>query len=281
MKKNVSKTRLVRSLFTGDYCVKTDKNTRITPWFTEYDETTFGDFVKLETDVGIFVYHTNQMNLLYRKDEPVGNEEVNIRQWRDDLYLLEICDSDHAPFVWLFYPNGELINFPVLQDIYALDNGLIIAQNQSGKFGILDRDLRWKIEPCYADVFDFGEDTIMGLRGETYTTDLITMDEQENLHIVNIEGYISGFITKELLLMLKNSKYGVYTTTGKKILDSAYDRIRRVGNHFILQDKDLFGLADITGKILYECKYYRISQVEGGFEIISRQIIDTKEYMKV
>ena len=81
--------------------------------------------------------------------------------------------------------------------------------------------------------------------------------------------------------MSKNKKYGVYNTKGEKILDIAYDDIRLIGNHFILQIRDLYGLADITGKVLCECEYYRIWKAENGFELVTRKIIDTTEHIVV
>ena len=84
-----------------------------------------------------------------------------------------------------------------------------------------------------------------------------------------------------LIRTRKNDKFGVYNTDGQKVIDIEFDDIRFLGNHIILKKNNLYGLADITGKILYDCKHYRISQIKNGFELVTRQVIETTEHITV
>lgn len=277
MENEVSKIWLVKSFFGCKYCLKTDRGRRLTNWFVDYVKTIAGDLVKLETDIGTFVYHKNNQQLLY---EQYGeDEQVNIYKVTENIYSLEVECSDGYSLVELYRSAGDIVNTSVLEGAYHMGNNLIAAKEFLGNWGVLDENSNWKISPIYEAIFEFTNGFATGYISESDSTDLISLDQNGNLHIVNIDGYVAQKLTKELVVSVKNKKQGVYNTKGEKILDIAYDRIKLEGSHFILIKDDLFGLADVTGNILYKCKYYRICKTENGFAIVTRKIIDTTEYI--
>ena len=87
MEKTLSKVQLTRNFFTGEYCIKTDKGKRLTRWFGAYEETVVGNFVKLETDKGVFVYHKNQAELLYGHYNECGF--VFVDKLTEEIYYLQ------------------------------------------------------------------------------------------------------------------------------------------------------------------------------------------------
>ena len=279
MESVVAKIRLAKSLFTGEYCLKTDKGKRLTCWFKTYEKTVIGDFVKLKTDIGNFVYHKNQLELLY--ECYVEGEEAYVYKLTDDIYYLQIDCSQFCSLVQLYYASGISINMSALEDVCAIGNDLIAAKEFCGDWGILDKDLNEKIGPAYEEVFDFTNGIATGYRSQSDTTDLISVDANGNIRIVNVDGYVLQILTKDFVISKKGDKKGVYNTKGEKILDFAYDGIRIVDNHFILTNNHLDGLADITGKILCECRCYQIGKTEQGFELVMRQIVETTEYITV
>lgn len=279
MEKVASKIRLAKCFFTGEYCLKTNKGKRLTRWFKTYDEDDTGDFVLLETNIGTFLYHKNKPEVLYENYR--DGEGVYFYKLTEELYCLETTASDHAPFIWLYHSNGDKIDMPVLEDIGPLAGDLIYAREYGGKYGMLNEQLNWKVQPCYEEIYDHIKGIFAGLRSETHTTDLIRIDKNGKVHIVNIDGYIGEEFTQGLVATKKNRKWGVYNTRGEKILDIAYDNIWFRGTYFSLQNAGLYGIADITGKILCDCKYYRIKKTETGFELVTRQVIDITEHITV
>lgn len=183
--------------------------------------------------------------------------------------------------IQFYRSNGEPVNMPALEDACPIGNDLIAAKEFCGNWGILDKDLNWKVYPTYEDIFEFLNGYASGYRSESDTTDLITLDENSNICIVNVDGYCVQHLTRELVVVSKNGKYGVYNTKGEKILDIVYDKIRLVGKYFVLEIDSLFGLADIAGKVLRECVYYQINKKEDGFDLVTRKIIDTTEHIVV
>lgn len=271
MENTVSKVRLVKRFFLGRFCLKTGKGKRLTAWFKSYDETVVGDFVKLETDIGVFVYHKNNQTLMYEKYDE--DEEVYVDKLTEDLYYMKVDCSGYTSLIQFYRSNGAIVNMSMLEDVCAIGNNLIAAKEFLGKWGILDKDLNWIVHPTYEDIFEFVNRHAHGYISETDTTDLISLDKNGNISIVNVDGYCVQLPTPELIVVSKNKKYGVYNTNGEKILDIVYDKIRFEGNHFVIRINDLFGLADITGKVLRECKYDRIWKTENGFELITTEHI--------
>ena len=279
MESAVSKIRLAKSFFEGDYCLKTDKGKRLTCWFKEYDETVVDDFIKLETEIGNFIYHKGQPELLY---EHYGdNEEVYVYKLTEEIYCLKISCSPEMSLIQFYKADGTGITTFALEDVCTIGKDLIAVREFCGKWGVLDKDLNWKIYYTYEEIFDYTDGLITGYRSERDTTDLISIDKNGTIHIVNVDGYVVQYLTKDLVVSKKGKKKGVYNTKGEKVLDIAYDGIRIIGNHLILTNDGLEGLAEITGKILYECKYYEIERTEDGFKLVTRQIIDKEEYITV
>lgn len=279
MENVVSKIRLAKSFFTGRYCLKAEKGRRLTGWFKEYDQTDTGDFVSVETDIGTFIYHKNQEELLYEQYEK--NEEAYMYKLTETIYYLQIYCSDNTSLLQFYKADGNSINMPALEDAYPIGNDLIAVKEFLGKWGILDENLNWKIHFTYEDIFEFIGKIAIGYRSESDTTDLIDVDENGNINIVNVDGYVLKFLTKELVVSKKGKKKGVYNTKGEKVLDFVFDDIYLANNHFILTNDELMGLADITGKILRECNCYNIVKTEKGFKLVTRQIVDTEEYTTV
>lgn len=277
MNKNVVGVKLVKNSVLDKFCLKTNRGTRLTDWFKSYDEKAIGDFVKLETDVGTFVYHKNKQELLYEVGDE--DEEVYVYKLTEDIYYMQVDCSDYTSLIQFYRPNGDHINMPVLEDVCPIGNDLIAAKEFLGKWGVLDKDLNWLIRPTYEEIFEFVNGYASGYRSESDTTDLISLDENSNILIVNVDGYCVQHLTRELVVVRKNKKHGVYNTKGEKILDIVYDKINLIGKHFVLLVNDLFGLADISGKVLRECKYYQIWKTKNGFELITRKIIDTTEHI--
>lgn len=279
MESVVSKIRFVRSFFTGEYCLKTDKGKRLTKWFKEYDRTVIGDFVKVETDIGTFIYHKKQAGLLY--EQYGDDEDTYVYKLTEDIYYMQINCSDYMSLVQLYKSDGIVINMSALEDVCPIGNDLIAAKEFCGNWGILDKDLNWKVSPIYDEIYEFRNGFASGLIRENYTTDLISVDENGDLHIVNVEGYAVDYLTPDIIRTTKNNKCGAYNTKGEKILDIVYDDINVLRNHFVLKKRNLYGIADITGKILYECKYFQIYKTEKGFKLVTRQIIDTEQDITV
>lgn len=280
MEKVASKIRLAKNFFTGEYCLKTDKGKRLTCWFKTYEERLAGDFVKLETNLGKFVYHKNQAELLYECYQ--DNEEVYVYKLTDDIYYLQINCLQRCSLVRLYRADGISINMSLLEDIVPIGNDLIAAKEIEGKWGILDKDLNWNIYHVYDEIFDFRNGFAFARIEDEDTTDLLSVDEKGNIYIVNVDGYVVDYPYMNLMPTRKNDKLGVYNTEGQKVLDFEYDDIRFLGNHLVLKKDNLYGLADMTGKILYECRYYRISKTENGFKLVTRQVIETTtEYMTI
>lgn len=274
------KIRLAKSFLRGAYCLKTDTGKRLSGWFKDCVERVAGDFVLLETDIGAFVYHKNQPELLFEND--FKGECIYIYKLTEKIYCLETEGTDHAPWIWWYSANGDKLAMPVGTEVSVIKGNLIYARLYDGKCGVMDENLNWKILPCYDDIYDHIEGFIAGVKTETHTTDLMSIDENGKVSdAVSINGYIGEALTKELVSTSINRKYGVYNTKGEKILDIEYEDIWRRGNYLILKQKGLYGLADMTGKILYECKYYKISKTETGFELVTRQVTETTEYITV
>lgn len=279
MENTLPKIRLAKSFFTGKYCLKTDKGIRLTCWFKTYDETVIGDFVKFETEIGNFIYHKGHINLLY--EQYGDDEEVYVHKLTEEIYYIQINCLNYMSLIQFYKADGTEITQFALEDVYAIGKNLIAAREFCGKWGILDKDLNWKIHFTYEDIFDYRDGSITGYRSERDTTDIIIIDENGNIHIVNVDGYVVEYLTNDLVVSKKGKKKGIYNTKGEKILDIAYDNVNFVDKHIILTNDDLKGIADITGKILYECKYYQISKTEDGFDLVTRKMIDTTEHITV
>lgn len=279
MENTVLKVRLTKGSFNGRYCLKTDKGKRLTGWFANYDETVTGDFVKLETDVGTFVYHKNQPKLLYEQYDE--NEQAYIYKLTEDIYYLEVDCSAFASLIQLYKVDGSIINMSAIEDVCPIGNDLFAAKEFFGDWGILDKDLNWRVYPIYEEMFECINGIATGYIRESDTTDLISVDGNGDIRIVNVDGYVVQVLTKDFVISKKDDKKGIYNTKGEKILDFAYDGIRMLENHFILTNNHLDGLADITGKILCECKCYQIGKTEQGFELVIRKVVETTEYIIV
>ncbi len=279
MENVVSKIQLSKSFFTEKYCLKTQKGRQITGWFKDYTQSDIGDFVKIETDIGIFIYHKSQTELLY--DQHDEHEDAYVYKLTDDIYYLEINCSNFTTLIQLYRADGTAMNMSVMEDACPIGNDLIAIKEFCGKWGILDKDLNEKVYPTYEEIFDFTNGIATGYRSESDTTDLISVDEKGDIHIVNVDGYVLQILTKDFVISKKGDKKGVYNTKGEKILDFEYDGIRMVANHFVLTNNHLDGLADTTGKILCECKYYQIGKTEQGFELVIRKVVETTEYITV
>jgi len=277
MKNVVEKIRLVKNFFTGEYCLKNNKGRRLTCWFKTYSETVIGEFVKIETDVGTFVYHKKQSELLY--DNYIEGEKAYVYKLTDDICYIEIEYSECCSLVQLYYSSGIMTNIHILEAVYPIGNDLIAAKECCGQWGILDKQLNWNVYPIYDDIYEFRNGFAWGVIEQEDTTDLISVDENGGIHIVNIAGYVVDYPYMSLIYTRKNGKMGIYNIEGKQVLDFEYDDIRFSGNYLILKKNNLYGLADITGKILYECKYYRISKNKNGFELVTRKVIETTEYI--
>ena len=183
--------------------------------------------------------------------------------------------------VQLYKADGTDINMSALEDICHIGNGLIVAKEFCGKWGILDKDLNWKVEPIYEDIYEFCNGFAKGLISENHTTDLISVDQNGELHIINVDGYAVDHLTPYAIRTTKNKKCGVCNTKGERILDIVYEDINVLRNCFILKKGNLYGIADMTGKILHECKYFQIWKTETGFKLVTRQIIDTEQDITV
>lgn len=279
MENVVSKIRLAKKFFKDEYCLKTDKGKRLTCWFKTYEETLRGDFVKLETDIGTFVYHKNQPELLY--ENYVYGEEAHIYKLTDDIYYLQVNCSECCSLVQLYYSSGICTNMSALEDVCPIGNDLIAAKEVCGQWGILDKDLNWQVYPIYDEIYDFRNGFAFAIIEDEYTTDLLSVDEKGNIYIVTVDGHVVDYPYNDFVITRKNDKFGVYNTEGRKVLDFEYDDISFLRNHIILKKNNLYGLADMTVKILCECKYYRIIKTETGFELVTRKVVETTEYITV
>ena len=275
MENTVSKVRLTKNPFGRGYSLRTDKGKLLTPLFKLYEETVIGDFVKLQTDIGDFVYNKNQPKLLYEDYHKC--QIVFVYKLTEEIYYLQAGDSP----LQLYSFSGVRINRNDLEDVCPIGNDLIAAKEYGGKWGILDKDLNWKIYPTYDEIFEFRGDFAFAIIEDECKTDLMCINENGKLHVVRFDGNAVDYPHANLVCTSKNKKLGVCNTQGYKLLNFEYDGICFSGNHFILKKNDLYGLADISGKILFECKYYQIIKTEDGFDLVTRKIIDTTEHIIV
>ena len=281
MEKLVSKIRLVKSWFTGKYSLKTQKGKRITQWFDLYlfYDRSIGDFVRLETDIGTIIYHKQQENLLYFGQ--VKDEYAYIYDLNEDVYYLQIESPEYSDRIRLYYSNGEETGVTTLEEVYVINKDNIAAKEFCGKWGLLDKELKWKVYPVYDDIFDVNRKIICGVTSNEGTTDVMTINGDSGLDVTTIEGSFVDYLTPWLIRTAKNKKYGVYNIDGEKILDIQYDSIKHTGNYLVISKDGLYGVVDVDGKMICECNYHSIKKTENGFDMVQRQVIDVIEHITI
>lgn len=275
MSKTQSNIRIAKSILLNKYCLKNSNNERITPWFDSYDEHIVGDFVKLVTNVGTFVYNNSKTSLLY--EDTRGKEIADIYKLTDEVYYIKISFDDSISLVQLYYANGEAILFPAFEDVCTLKNGMIAVKELMGAWGVLNKELAWKITPMYSDLLDFNSyGYAAGYLEESNSTDLFRIDEHGEIEAINIKGYYSYQLTDEFVVVTQDKKYGVVNINGQSILPIEYDSIVLYLDHFILKANGKYGLADRTGKVIKECNCYKIISEGNKFVAVTRKIVETK-----
>ena len=277
---NTSEVRICKSRFRNKFCLKNSNNMRLTPWFSSYNEMKIGDFVKLVTDKGNFVFNINKSFLLY--EAQCRNEAVSLNKLTEEVYYIEISFDNSETLTELYTSKGDSIPFDILEEVFVTPKGLIIAKELLGDWGVLSDGISWATEPKYTDVFDINRyGYAIGYMEESNSTDLIKITADGKVQVVSLEGCYVEQLTEEFILVALNKKYGVFNISGKKIIPIEYDAIIYTNGYFILELNRQYGLANRNGQIVRECNCHKIERQEDKFIVITQKITTIEEEIKV
>ncbi len=275
----MSKIKVKYGKFTKNSWLVNEKGRRISDKFHLYEEYKLGDFIRLKTSEGYYLYHKKaglcfgvyeHILLSYITPDLVGIEYNNGLRWRAEIYNLE----------------GELL-LNNIDSIREMKNGLFAVRIE-GQWGFMNESLNFVIEPLWQKVSDFDED------GHA----IVHFKDLKRLAVINKVGeyvcppcaYTSAeFINEELLRVNTTGslailpKYGVITKTGKIIIEPIYKRIILKGDYIIVYDGKYYGLFDTEGNEIFECIYPQIIETDKKFivhDFAKKEILKVKEQEK-
>lgn len=152
------------------------------------------------------------------------------------------------------------------------------------KWGVIDSNGNYIIKPQYDEMILI-PDSSKAIFVCTYNVDYengtcntkVVNDKNEEI----IKGYDSveyidyldenGKITylKDLLIVEKNSKYGIVDLSGKELLETEYDKISKlenISNSLVIEKDGLVGLSDYQGNIIIKPEYNEIQGIGNDYK---------------
>lgn len=276
----MSKIKVKHGKFTHKSWVVNEKGKRITDKFYLYEKYRYGDFVRLNTSNGEYLYHkkaggileTGKQNGLYLKD--ITSNLVAVERFVDGEWTLRIYNME-----------GELL-LDNVDSVMHIKNGLIPICIE-GKWGFMDENLKLVIPPLWQKVSNFNEKGCA----------IVKFKDLKRFAIINKKGeyicppcegsyYNIEFLTDELLKTTNGRslfKYGVITNKGKVVLEAIYDSIWLIEGYIKVRNGEHFGLFDTEGNEIFECIYPEIIETDKKFivhDFAKKEILKTKEYEK-
>lgn len=160
---------------------------------------------------------------------------------------------------------GNIISHD-MQVFVQKNDGLLTAKSK-GKYGFVDTNLNWVIEPMFLAIITRFRNGIAVVKTDDKTIDTCVAINKKGEIIgkeIKYEKIQKAFGDYLFSVEINNLK-GVYDYVGNEIIPVKYQRIERKNNYYILIQDDLYGMADICGNILLECKYDRIVEKDDKF----------------
>lgn len=273
----MSTIKVKHGKFTKKSWLVNEKGKRISDKFYLYEKFKFGDFVKLETSKGCYIYHKKTGNML-------NSNNILLSYITSDLLEIE-CFVQGNWVSKIYNMEGELL-LDNIDCVRQIKNGLIPICIDD-KWGFMDESLKLVIPPLWQKVSNFNENGYA----------VVKFKDLKRFAIINKKGeyicppcegsyYDIEFISDELLKTTSAGnyyKYGVITNKGKVVLKAIYDSIWLIEGYIKVRSGEHYGLFDTEGNEIFECIYPEIIETDKKFivhDFAKKEILKTKEYEK-
>ncbi len=203
-----------------------------------------------------------QENLTERQENPVGEQEDPAKQQED---LAEQGDSseaaDSSDSIVVISPEGEKIEWAVYSEgVYCYRNVRNYASDEGGLYGYLSEDGR-EITPCiYSEASPFSEGLGCALLDGKYG--YIGKDGRK---ILPLE-YEDVTLEEACITARKEGMFYFFDRDGREVSSGSWDEVSKGGDGkdvFYLYQNGKEGLADRTGRIIWEPIYERFTVIPG------------------
>lgn len=272
----MSKIKVKHGRFTKKSWVVNEKGKRISDKFHLYEEYKLGDFIRLKTSEGFYLYHKKTGQVILSKE----NYPIQIFNITPNLVGVKCCTAfeKHA----MIYNLAGQQPSTTFDDFGVMQNGLIPVCI-GGRWGFVNENLKIVISLLWQKVSNFNENGY----AVVYFKDLkrLAVINKKGEYICSpCEGSYAEFITDDLLMLHTSKyKYGVITKEGKVIVKTVYDNINVRGDYIIVRNGKHYGLFDIEGNEIFECIYPEIIETDKKFifhDFTTKEILKVKEQEK-
>jgi hypothetical protein len=143
---------------------------------------------------------------------------------------------------------------------------MIMINTKTNKFGLIDKNAKWIVEPIFDNITDFKEE----LAGVKINNKYGFIDRKGNFVIQPIFDDIKDF-AEELAGVRINNKWGFIDKKGNFIINPQYDRIQSFSNGLSIVEKEFKkGIIDKKETIIVPLIYMFIDDMsEGLFKVTS------------
>lgn len=217
----------------------------------------------------------------YDEEEYDGDEEEeeeDEEDWDDENRDDE--DEEETEKYGIIDREGNYVVEPIYDDISSFSEGLAII-SLDDKYGVINKKGEIVVEPQYDRIYGFEE----GLAKFEFNDKWGIIDKEGNIVVKPQYDFISNFedgLARVRVGAYPNGKEGIIDRDGNILIEPKYDTICDFHNGLACVKTDnKYGFIDKTGKAVVEPKYDKVGgNFNNGFAVVyigeERSFIDTK-----
>lgn len=275
--------KVVRARFNKKSWVVNSKGKRLTPKYTSITEHNYGPFYLADCRDDFWEIDNPKPARIYVFNEKT-EKEADIDFVTSHQIVCENVFALKSDEKWHFYDTqGNLLRNDVTYFHKCANYPYIIATIDKKAY-FLDENMEIITDP-FVSVTDFDEFGRSVVRVDEKNQRYAILSVQDGMFLMepwSVECDLLRPLSKDFFRIQRNYCDGVIDTDGKEILPTIYQEIRTCGaNHFLLKYNEKYGLADVTGKTIFECFYDYIMETPDKFAVKDFARLETSKTLEV
>lgn len=276
--------RLVKSKFINLYWVEDEHGKRASEIFKVRKIIRQGPLIRVSIE-DTLLFRRGPEELFIAPDRFIWATRININVINETYYSVEIPGK----YIGTYDKNGICLGEDMYVFGYQEDVDMYSASYKN-KYGFIDKNNNWVIKPNFLSIktwfvlskvaiVEIEEDkcVIIDIKGNHIGESFACYEVRRIITDVNQEKSVF-LIGKERCVIdkyIEARKWGIIDFNGKTVIPTIYDAIEKTGDFYKLKLNGKYGLASLEGKLILECIYPEIIELEDKFvipEICVREI---------
>lgn len=207
----------------------------------------------------------------YDSVEAISNRDKNNSLWYEQNVLKVGKDTKYG-LINLSGKNIVPIDYEEITAVSGIKNSFKVKKN--GKYGIVDADGKVVIEPQYTDIDILGEDNKSGFIVKDEMGKYGLRDYSNNQVLEIKYDIVEKVYSNDLYVVVVDGKQKIVNKENNDVLTNGFDSIKQIlssqDNLIIYVKNNKYGIMKLTGEVVIEAQYDSLEETKIGILIAKK-----------